>query len=36
MAKAKKDCFVVELKLIIDSWQTDILLRRFEIAQSTH
>ncbi|MEY9977979.1 hypothetical protein ABH968_002925 [Lysinibacillus sp. RC79] len=34
MTKGKKDYFVIELKLLIDTWQKDILLKRFEIART--
>ncbi|MFC9540707.1 hypothetical protein ACFTQ7_12565 [Lysinibacillus sp. NPDC056959] len=36
MTKGKKDCFVIELKLLIDIWQKDILLKRFEIARTLY
>ncbi|MFJ8102691.1 hypothetical protein [Lysinibacillus sp. NPDC096212] len=36
MTKGKKDCFVIELKLLIDTWQKDILLKRFEIARTLY
>lgn len=36
MAKPKKDCFIIELKLIVDTWQKDILLKRFEIARKLY
>ncbi|KEK26023.1 hypothetical protein [Bacillus gaemokensis] len=36
MPKSKKDCFVLELKLMVDSWQKDILLKRFEIARKLY
>ncbi|MDM5247219.1 hypothetical protein [Lysinibacillus sp. G4S2] len=36
MTKSKKDCFIIELKLLIDTWQTDILLKRFEIARTLY
>lgn len=36
MTKPKKDCFIVELKLMLDTWQTDILCKRFEIARKLY
>ncbi|WP_246494239.1 hypothetical protein [Lysinibacillus agricola] len=36
MTKWKKDCFIIELKLLIDPWQKDILLKRFEIARTLY
>ncbi|MCU5279864.1 hypothetical protein [Bacillus thuringiensis] len=36
MAKLKKDCFIIELKLIVDIWQKDILCKRFEIARKLY
>ncbi|PGB51512.1 hypothetical protein [Bacillus anthracis] len=36
MTKPKKDCFIIELKLIVDTWQKDILLKRFEIARKLY
>ncbi|MFJ8512806.1 hypothetical protein [Lysinibacillus xylanilyticus] len=36
MTKGKKDCFVIELKLLIGKWQKDILLKRFEIARTLY
>ncbi|MFE3577709.1 hypothetical protein [Lysinibacillus sp. NPDC059133] len=36
MTKGKKDSFVIELKLLIDTWQKDILLKRFEIARTLY
>ncbi|GEM_PF-6874195 len=36
MTKWKKDCFIIELKLLIDIWQKDSLLKRFEIARTLY
>jgi len=36
MTKWKKDCFIIELKLLIDTWQKNILLKRFEIARTLY
>ncbi|QQP14124.1 hypothetical protein FJQ98_08930 [Lysinibacillus agricola] len=36
MTKWKKDCFIIELKLLIDTWQKDLLLKRFEIARTLY
>ncbi|WP_242289136.1 MULTISPECIES: transposase [unclassified Bacillus cereus group] len=36
MVKPKKDCFIIELKLIVDTWQKDILCKRFEIARKLY
>ncbi|MGE7949040.1 hypothetical protein [Lysinibacillus sp. NPDC093688] len=36
MTKWKKDCFIIELRLLIDTWQKDILLKRFEIARTLY
>lgn len=36
MTKPKKDYFIIELKLIVDTWQKDLLLKRFEIARKLY
>ncbi len=36
MTKWRKDCFIIELKLLLETWQKDILLKRFEIARTLY
>ncbi|MDM5189094.1 hypothetical protein QUF99_17800 [Bacillus sp. DX4.1] len=36
MTKQKKDCFILELKLITECWQKHILQKRFEIARKLY
>ncbi|WP_241747094.1 hypothetical protein [Lysinibacillus sphaericus] len=36
MTKWRKDCFIKELKLLLETWQKDILLKRFKIARTLY